>query len=265
MNDCVTRELALTVPDDGAGTRLTALVHVPRDVAAGRRRAPLAVCCHGMGESALRVAPLARRLGEAGAVVVSPSFRGGGADGAGPTTTMSVLTEMADVGAVLDAARAWPFVDASRTALLGRSLGGLVAALAASRRRTEIAALALWYPALGSPGAQRSRFRTRQAVPASYMIEVDGRPVPLGARYALDVWDLDVDAELRRLRVPVLIVHGDADRAVPLEVSRHALRVLPDARLEVLPGAGHGFGGEHWENAVGATTGFLSWVGALGE
>ena len=265
MTDCLTRELALTVPDDGAGTRLTALVHVPRDVAAGRRRAPLVVCCHGMGESALRVAPLARRLAEAGAVVASPSFRGGGAEGAGATTSMSALTEAADVGAVLDAARAWPFVDATRTALFGRSLGGLVAALAASRRRTEVAALALWYPALGSPGVQRARFRTRRAVPASYAIEVDGRGVELGARYALDVWDLDVDAELRRLRAPVLLVHGDADAAVPLTASRDALHVLPDARLEVLPGAGHGFDGEHWERAVGLTTDFLAWAGVLGE
>lgn len=170
MTDSLTRELALAVPDDGAGTRLTALVHVPRDVAAGRRRAPLVVCCHGMGESALRVAPLARRLAGSGAVVVSPSLRGGGADDAGPTTSMSVLTEVADVGAVLDAACAWPFVDASRTALFGRSLGGLVAALAASRRRTEVAALAMWYPALGSPRVQRTRFRSRRAVPDSYAI-----------------------------------------------------------------------------------------------
>lgn len=265
MTDCLTRELALTVPEDGAGTRLTALVHVPRDVAAGRRRAPLVVCCHGMGESALRVAPLARRLAEAGAVVVSPSFRGGGAEGAGATTSMSALTEAADVGAVLDAARAWPFVDATRTALFGRSLGGLVAALAASRRRTEVAALALWYPALGSPGVQRARFRTRRAVPASYAIEADGRGVELGARYALDVWDLDVDAELRRLRAPVLLVHGDADAAVPLTASRDALHVLPDARLEVLSGAGHGFDGGHWERAVGLTTDFLAWTGVLGE
>ena len=265
MTDSLTRELALAVPDDGAGTRLTALVHVPRDVAAGRRRAPLVVCCHGMGESALRVAPLARRLAGSGAVVVSPSLRGGGADDAGPTTSMSALTEVADVGAVLDAACAWPFVDASRTALFGRSLGGLVAALAASRRRTEVAALAMWYLALGSPRVQRTRFRSRRAVPDSYAIEVDGRAVELGARYALDVWDLDVDAELRRLRMPALLVHGDADAAVPFAVSRGALRALPDARLKVLPGAGHGFDGEHWERAVGLTTDFLAWAGVLGE
>ena len=50
---------------------------------------------------------------------------------------MSVLTEVADLEAVLDAALAWPFVDAGRTALFGRSLGGLVALLTAARRPAQ--------------------------------------------------------------------------------------------------------------------------------
>ena len=91
----------------------------------------------------------------------------------------------------------------------GVSAGALgLAALAASRRRTEVAALAMWYPALGSPRVQRTRFRSRRAVPDSYAIEVDGRAVELGARYALDVWDLDVDAELRFRQVADVALRG---------------------------------------------------------
>jgi pimeloyl-ACP methyl ester carboxylesterase len=43
-----------------------------------------------------------------------------------------------------------------------------------------------------------------------------------------------------RLRLPVEAVHGDADRIVPLRIhSEPLVRLLPDARLTVLAGAGH--------------------------
>jgi pimeloyl-ACP methyl ester carboxylesterase len=43
-----------------------------------------------------------------------------------------------------------------------------------------------------------------------------------------------------RLRLPVEAVHGDADRIVPLRIhSEPMVRLLPDGRLTVLPGAGH--------------------------
>ena len=64
-------------------------------------RAPLVVCCHGLGESGLRVAGIAQRFAAAGAVAVVPSFRGGGSPTAGSMTGMSVLTEMTDTAPVL--------------------------------------------------------------------------------------------------------------------------------------------------------------------
>jgi pimeloyl-ACP methyl ester carboxylesterase len=39
--------------------------------------------------------------------------------------------------------------------------------------------------------------------------------------------------------VPTLLLWGDADRIVPLEIGRGLLERIPDARLEVLPETGH--------------------------
>jgi pimeloyl-ACP methyl ester carboxylesterase len=44
---------------------------------------------------------------------------------------------------------------------------------------------------------------------------------------------------LREVRVPALIVCGEQDRLVPLDVGRQYGEILPDARVEVLPAAGH--------------------------
>jgi pimeloyl-ACP methyl ester carboxylesterase len=49
----------------------------------------------------------------------------------------------------------------------------------------------------------------------------------------------DLSQKIAAIKVPVLIVHGDEDRPIPLDRVRPMLDVLPDARLAVLPGVGH--------------------------
>jgi pimeloyl-ACP methyl ester carboxylesterase len=44
---------------------------------------------------------------------------------------------------------------------------------------------------------------------------------------------------IRSIRVPVLVVHGDRDRVVPVEASRAAARRNPSWRLVILPNVGH--------------------------
>ncbi|MBW3067913.1 alpha/beta hydrolase [Actinomyces sp. 594] len=267
MNDYLARELTVPVgaADADPGGLVHALTYVPRAAASGRVRAPLVVCCHGLGESGLRVAPVAQRLAAAGAVAIAPSFRGGGAPTAGPITTMTIGTELADLEAILARARTWPFVDAARTALFGRSQGGLVAVLTASAHPAQINALALWYPALAAPASVRSRFGRLQEVPEVFTSRVDGRDITLGRDFARDLWGRDVEAALRRYPSPVLLVHGEADADVPLAVSQAAVRTLPDARLERIPGAGHGFGDANFEKAVRWTADFLAWAGVLDD
>ena len=252
----LSRQVTLTVQ----GQRVGGLVYVPRS--ASSAPAPLVICCHGMEGSHIRVAPMARRFAAAGAVAVCFDFRGGGGSASqGETTVMSALTELADLEAVLTAACAWPEVDASRVALFGLSLGGAVAALAAARHPQRITALALWYPALRLGENLRAAFRTLAAVPE----EFDWAGTRLGRAYAVDGWNLEVGAELASYRRPVLIVHGDQDRSVPIEVSRAAVRSLPDAELVTIPGAAHGFGDANWEEAMRRTIDFLAWNGVLEE
>jgi pimeloyl-ACP methyl ester carboxylesterase len=44
---------------------------------------------------------------------------------------------------------------------------------------------------------------------------------------------------LRRIAAPTLLVHGTADRLVPVAASAAAVRLRPDWRLETLEGIGH--------------------------
>lgn len=50
---------------------------------------------------------------------------------------------------------------------------------------------------------------------------------------------------LKDFRKPVLLVHGLADIPVPYEASMELKEIIPHARLELIPGADHVFGGHH--------------------
>jgi pimeloyl-ACP methyl ester carboxylesterase len=60
---------------------------------------------------------------------------------------------------------------------------------------------------------------------------------------------------LGSLQVPTLVVHGDADRLVPLEAGRATAEAVPGARLEVLTGMGHDYPPELWPRLVALITG----------
>jgi magnesium chelatase accessory protein len=53
-------------------------------------------------------------------------------------------------------------------------------------------------------------------------------------------WDLEpLKRDLPGLTVPLLLIHGDGDTAIPLAKAREAAELVPGARLEVLAGLGH--------------------------
>lgn len=52
-------------------------------------------------------------------------------------------------------------------------------------------------------------------------------------------YNLALERRLQRLRCPALVVGGENDRLVPNEMSDRYAEVLPNARLERIPGTGH--------------------------
>jgi len=55
---------------------------------------------------------------------------------------------------------------------------------------------------------------------------------------------------LGSLRVQTLVVHGDADRLVPLEAGRATAGAIPGARFEIVPGMGHDYPPQLWSRMV---------------
>ena len=72
---------------------------------------------------------------------------------------------------------------------------------------------------------------------------------PLGTqRCVVAFGTTDFRADLAKFTVPTLVIHGDSDAIVPLDVSgKRAAKLVAHARLEVLGGAPHGFNVTHPE------------------
>jgi pimeloyl-ACP methyl ester carboxylesterase len=71
------------------------------------------------------------------------------------------------------------------------------------------------------------------------------------------------EAALGSLRVPSLVVHGDADRLVPLENGRATAAAIPGSRLEIVEGMGHDYPPQYWDQLVTLITAHAQAVTAV--
>lgn len=216
----------------------------------------LALVVHGYGEHLGRYAELAGVLVRHGAVVAGPDHMGHGRS-AGERVLIEdfeeVVTDLHTVaGRVQEAHPGLPVV------VIGHSMGGLIAARYAQRYGDTLAALVLSAPVIGEwelPG----RLLALEEIPDTPISPAAlSRDPAVGAAYAADplVWHgpmkrPTVEAFARTLAtvatsgdvgpLPLLWLHGDDDRLVPLPGSRVGVRVLSGARLteRVYRGARH--------------------------
>ncbi|MGD1848668.1 MAG: alpha/beta hydrolase family protein [Salibacteraceae bacterium] len=134
--------------------------------------------------------------------------------------------------------------------LVGHSRGGAIAVLHAARDN-RVKALATW-AAVADLHAWMHRFpvaewqekgviyipnaRTRQQMPLNLDFYKD---------YMAHTEEYSVEEAARKLKVPHLIVHGDADEAVPVAAGHQLAAWSPKASYLEVEGGGHTFGAGH--------------------
>lgn len=221
------------------------LLYVPKN--AGEKM-PAVIFSHGFGGNYQVGAQYAEALAEKGYVVYCFDFCGGspGSRSDGSTLDMSIFTEQADLEAVIQTIQEQPFVDEENIFLMGTSQGGTVSAITAAANKEEITGAILLYPAFVLVDRTKEQFESVEDIPDTYYLMW----MTVGRAYAEKLLDYDIYEAISHYDKDVLIIHGDEDSIVPLSYSEKAVEVYDSARLEVLPGAGHGFYGSDAEQAV---------------
>jgi alpha-beta hydrolase superfamily lysophospholipase len=211
---------------------------------------------HGYGEHVGRYEELAGVLGAHGAAVFGPDHQGHGKSSGERVLIEDFEDVVTDVHAVAELVRgAHPGVP---LVMIGHSMGGLIAARFAQRYGDELAALVLSGPVIGAwelPGALLAldEIPDTPISPASL-----SRDPGVGAAYTADplVWHgpmkrPTVEAFARTLetvsqggglgRLPLLWLHGDDDRLVPLAGSRIGVEEIKGERFSerIYAGARH--------------------------
>ena len=88
------------------------------------------------------------------------------------------------------------------------------------------------------------------------------KPTPLDTvlKQAVAIASFNTVDRLPTIDKPTLVIHGDADRLVPIENGRIVHGQIPGARLEVIPGAAHMFFWEQPSESAEIVTSFVSAV-----
>ncbi|MGH7509939.1 MAG: alpha/beta fold hydrolase [Gemmatimonadales bacterium] len=81
---------------------------------------------------------------------------------------------------------------------------------------------------------------------------------PIGTLQCVTAWYTDFRKDLTRIDVPTLVIHGDSDRIVPIEVSgRPTHQAIKGSRLFVVKGGPHGLNWTHAEEVNRELVSFL--------
>ena len=264
---------ALVLPADSAGAG--AKLHVTHWLPEGRPKAVI-LLAHGYAEHAGRYEYVAKRLTGAGYAIYAVDHWGHGqSDGEGGFVPRfsAFLDGMSELLTLVE-------VDHGDTPrlLLGHSMGGLIATLFLIERQQAFVAAALSGPAIlpAEPPSRFtvwiSRFLSRffprlgvlsldatgvsrdPAVVAAYRADPLVYGGKIGARLGKEFMDAMAvaEADAPKIRLPILIQHGEADRLTAPAGSRYLFEHVSsvDKRLEIYPGLFHEIYNEPERDAV---------------
>ncbi len=222
-------------------------LHAKLDFPAGQvkdgqtpERCPLVIVVHGftghMEEP--HIVGCAASLNEIGYATLRIDMYGhGGSDG--DFFSHTLFKWLTNVLTVIDYARSLPFV--TDLFLCGHSQGGLAVMLAGAMEQDVIRAIipmspAIMIPELARNGSLLGLSFDPEQIPDK-LAAWDNRV--LSGNYVRVAQTIHVEEAIDRFRKPVLLIHGDADEAVPYHYSQEAVKRYADAKLVTIHGDTH--------------------------
>lgn len=255
-------EVPVTFKADGE--QIVGIWHQPE----GQGPFPAVLFLHGFtgnkAESHRIFVQQARALSRIGIASLRFDFRGSG-DSEGEFSEMTVAREREDARVAMQWLKRKRMVKQDRIGVLGMSMGGMIAAFTIEEH-PGLRAAALW-----NPVAFAAALRDRRRTPTSEMElreygVANNNGYAVGIRFLAELDQLDPVSALASTRVPLLIVGGTADEAVPITDSRAYAAAIRNAggmvTLHEIEGADHTFTAFPWSTeCLGVTLAwFRNWL-----
>jgi pimeloyl-ACP methyl ester carboxylesterase len=215
------------------GNSLSGVLHHP----AAARPNGAVILCHGMesDKNSDKLVLLSQALAERGILALRFDFSYVG-ESNGKFADITYSGEVDDLKAAYALVQSRP---TGKTAILGSSMGGSVALLFAAQEPSVAALVTVAAP------VHPENFPRRMLTPkqlqqwrARGFTTYNGQR--LNATLLDDLERIDVPASARKIRCPVLILHGDADEVVPVKEAYELHDCLPNSkRLVIFEGSDH--------------------------
>jgi uncharacterized protein len=227
------------------GQKIFCVFHKP----AHQSSFPVVFFCHGLaghktGRYRIYV-ELATQLLKLGIASFRLDFRGSG-DSEGEFSDMTIAGEVSDALVGLNFLKEHPNVDPARIGIFGRSMGGAIAMMAASRFN-DIRSICLWSPVYHAK-AWESKWNFSTNSPADHThpqdLLIEGQ-IP-GLEFMKEFVNMNLEKDILNLQnVPLLLIHGNQDKLVPADNSDLYLKARMEAEAETkfiqLPKSDHHF------------------------
>lgn len=221
---------------ENEGKKIFCVLHRPLR----EQAVPAVLMCHGLagtkvGKQRMFVR-LATQLAEAGIASFRFDFRGHG-DSEGELQDVTLEGEVSDALKALDFLTRQPGIDTSRMGILGRSLGGAIAIMAASRTRC-IKRVALWSPLFDAEDWHKKwQSSGREAVE---QFRVEGQK--LGLPFFQGLFSMDLNDPLNKLsHIPILHIHSEDDVMIPIDNAGRYLQKREGVEYVRLKRSGHDY------------------------
>ncbi len=244
------------------GQQISGVLHLPEKI----WKAPAIIMVHGfMGDKQGTPSGLfvkaARKLVNSGYAVFRFDFRGSG-DSEGDFENQNLDTEFQDLDVAINFVSGLKEVDKNRIGLVGHSRGGFLSITQASKD-SRIKAAVCWAPAVFfKPLWEKTAYERKLA---KSILEKGHAINYWGFKFTKQLLDTDFRYDnniegAKKIKIPVRIIHGKKDTAVPLSQSRKLYRALKcEKDLSVMEKANHIFTDEKdFENLLRLTE---TWFG----
>ena len=231
-------------------------LHAKLDMPEKKEKCPLVIVFHGLtGNMEERhITAVSSAMNEIGFATLRVELYGHGKSG-GAFEQHNLMKWINNAMTVTDYAKTLDFV--TDLYICGHSQGGLLTMLAAGMRADDFKAAIPMSPAIVIPdGARKGNLLGQPFDPEHIPDMVEWGDRHLSGNYLRTAQLLDVDEAIRKYEKPVLLIHGDADEAVPIEYSIDAAKKYKNAKLVQIPGDTHCYD-EHLDQVTAAVKKFL--------